>query len=209
VFADIPVQPDADTARDWAIRELAKDRYQEHGPSWMERALQWIGDRLHDLLSINVGESVVGAILVIVLAIALVALLVRITAGPIRRSIQSRRAHSVFDDDHRTAAQIRKAADGAAARGDWTLAVLERFRAIIRSLEERDLIDDRPGVTADEAAADTSRRFPDAQVPMTDGATLFDSVRYGNAVATEEDDRALRHLDAFLAPRTLLTAAPK
>ncbi len=212
MFDDIPVQPDAGTARDWAIRELAKERYQQHGPSLVERILHWIGDRLDDLFSlfsINVGGNPVAAILIVGLAVGLVALVIRVTAGPVRRSLRARRAHSVFEDDHRTAAQMRQAADEAAARGDWALAVLERFRAIVRSLEERDLIDDRPGVTADEAAADTGRRFPDARAPMADASALFDSVRYGHAIAAEADDLALRRLDTFLAPRTLLTAVPR
>ncbi len=212
VVDDIPVQPDADTAREWAIHELAKGPYQEHGLSWSERVLKWIGDRIDDLFSffsIHVGGNPVAAIVVIGIAVGLVALLVRITAGPIRRSLQVRRSHSVFEDDHRTAAQMRKAADDAAAHGNWTLAVLERFRAIIRSLEERELIDDRPGVTADEAAEETVRRFPDSRGPMLDAAVLFDSVRYGHATVGEADDVSLRHLDAFLAPRSLLTAAPR
>jgi hypothetical protein len=209
VVTDIPVQPDADTARDWAIRELAKDQYQDHGLSFSERVLRWIGDRLDDLFSIfsiRVGGTPVGAIVVIGVAAVIAYILIRVTAGPIRRSFHTRRTHSVFEDDLRTAAQMRSAANDAASRGDWNLAVLERFRAIVRSLEDRDLIDDHPGVTADEAAIETGRRFPDCRDRILEAAALFDSVRYGHAIATSEDDAALRHLDALLASRTLLSA---
>ena len=102
---------------------------------------------------------------------------------------------------------MRTAANAAAGRGEWNLAILERFRAIIRSLEERDLISDRPGVTADEAALETGGKFADVMMDMLAAASLFDGVRYGSGVATAQDDESLRRLDASLAGRTLLNAA--
>ena len=77
----------------------------------------------------------------------------------------------------------------------------------IRSLEERDLISDRPGVTADEAAFETGTRFPDVLRTIASAAELFDEVRYGHGTATSEDDASLRRLDSTLAGRSLLDAA--
>ena len=55
---------------------------------------------------------------------------------------RSRRAARRLFDDERDARALARAADAAAERGDWGTAVVERFRAIIRSLDERGLIED-------------------------------------------------------------------
>ena len=86
-------------------------------------------------------------------------------------------------DDDRTAAQLRADADAAAARGDWRSAVIDRFRAVVRSLEERVVLDVRPGRTADEAAAVAGLRFPAEADALRRGARLFDDVCYGDAPA--------------------------
>lgn len=206
MFADIPVEPDTETARQWAIEELSKDRYQEHGPSWLERSWDWLSDKFDHLFSLDVDGGSLVALLVIVGIVVLLFLVARSVMGPVRRSYRAKRSHSVFEDDSRSSADMRAAADAAAKQEDWSLAVLERFRAIIRSLEERDLIDDRPGVTADEAAIETGTRFPDVLIGMTEAADLFDRVRYGHGVASRADDEILRRLYSSLAGRSLLGA---
>ena len=207
--ADIPVQPDSQTAREWAVQELSKDRYQQHGPSILSRILDWVSRLFSHLFNFHVGSGPVGAIIVIaVLAVGLF-FIVKLTIGPVRRGLRGRREHSVFEDDLRTASQMRAAAKAAAERGDWNLAVLERFRAIVRSLEERDLIDDLPGVTAHEAATQAGARFPDVAQRAAEGADLFDGVRYGHTQATRDDAEKLRRLESALEGRSLLTAAPQ
>ncbi|MBN2176659.1 MAG: DUF4129 domain-containing protein [Demequinaceae bacterium] len=207
MFTEIPVEPDAETAREWAIEELSKSRYQEHGPSWLERLWNWVTEQLGHLFSLDLGGSMVVALVIIAVLVGLLILAVRLTVGPVRRAYRARRTHSVFEDDTRSSSEMREAANAAAQRGDFSLAVLERYRAIIRSLEERDLISDRPGVTADEAARETGTRFPDVLDKMTSAAELFDGVRYGHDVATREDDGSLRRLDSTLASRSLLSLA--
>ncbi len=206
MFADVPVDPDAETARRWAIDELSKDRYQERGPSWLERAWDWVTEQFSHLLSLEVDGGSLMAILIVVAIIIVLILVTRAVVGPVRRSFKAKRTHSVFEDDSRSAAEMRSAADAAATRGDWNLAVLERFRAIIRSLEERNLIDDRPGVTADEAALDAGTRFPDVLAQISGAADLFDRIRYGHGTASLSDDDGLRRLDRILSRRTLMSA---
>ena len=101
-------------------------------------------------------------------------------AGPVRARVAGRpRPWSSSGDDARTAAELRAAADAAAARGDWSTAVLERFRAVVRSLEERALLDDRPGRTAHEAAEAAAARLPARAAELRRAARLFDDVCYG------------------------------
>ena len=64
-------------------------------------------------------------------------------AGAVSRRPAARTGACWRTTTTRTAAEIRAAADAAAAAGDWTTAVLERFRAIVRGLEERAVLDER------------------------------------------------------------------
>lgn len=82
-----------------------------------------------------------------------------VAPGSPRRTATS--ANTLFDDGIRSAADHRTAAEAHAAAGRWTEAVQERMRAVVRSLEERTLLDPRPGRTADEAAAEASVSLPD------------------------------------------------
>jgi hypothetical protein len=63
-------------------------------------------------------------------------------------------------------------------------------------MEERVIIEPRPGRTAQEAAADAGRRLPVQAAGLRSGADLFDGVEYGDRVATAADDTDLRALDA-------------
>ncbi|CAO0832539.1 hypothetical protein SMICM17S_08661 [Streptomyces microflavus] len=98
----------------------------------------------------------------------------------------------------RSAAQHRAAADAHAAALRWTEAVQERMRAIVRSLEERALLDPRPGRTADEAAAEAGRALPDHATRLRSAARDFDDVTYGGRTAGQPTYLALRALDTEL-----------
>ena len=51
--------------------------------------------------------------------------------------------------------------------------------AVIRGLEERTILDRRPGRTADEAAAAAASALPPLATELTFAAELFDAVTYG------------------------------
>ena len=111
---------------------------------------------------------------------------------------------SVLTDD-RDAVTLTRAADEAAAQADFATAVVERFRAIIRSLDERGIIDEYPGMTALEAATLTHQALGDHQVvpPLYDAAHLFDAVLYGHVVSTQSQDEQMRALADQVARTTL------
>lgn len=194
VPADVPVDPDRPTARRWLVEELARPEYSQQ-PSLLQRLWEWFLGLFDGLPALDAPPlpMLVGLLVVLALLVG-VALWV---AGPVR--LARRRARSaavVAHDDDRTAAQMRAAADAAAERGDWGLAVAERYRAVVRGLEERVVIDPRPGRTAQEAASAAAARLPDLAAPLRHGASLFDDVVYGELPAGPQDDAALRDLDA-------------
>jgi hypothetical protein len=110
----------------------------------------------------------------------------------------------VFDDGARSAAWHRAAADAAVAAGHLRTAVLERFRAVVRELEERAVLAEQPGRTAGEAAQAAASRLPALGERLTAAARIFDDVRYGDRPATPEMDDALRELDAALLAERLV-----
>jgi hypothetical protein len=195
VLLGVPVDPDAAEARRLAEEELAKAIY-DHSPSLIERLLTWLQE-LYEALTRLGGQTPSGVVpVVLVLAFAAVVALGLLLGGRARRRRVARGAGTsagLFEDT-RTAADLTREADAAARRGEHSLAVLERFRAIIRSLDERTLLDDRPGLTAHEATALATAALPALAAELDTAGRLFDDVRYGHAVAGAEDDQAMRRL---------------
>lgn len=193
----VPVTPDAEEARRWAEQELA-NRVYDDSPSLLDRIVAWIGDLLEALTSLGGSAPPALAPLVVVLVVAALLAVAVLVGGRVRRRRQTAAATASAQlfDDARTSADLTAAADGAAARGDWAGAVLDRYRAIIRSLDERALLEDRAGLTAHEAAELAAAALPTLAERLRWAGGRFDAVAYGHAPATAEDDAALRDLAA-------------
>ncbi|BDZ42904.1 hypothetical protein GCM10025865_22030 [Paraoerskovia sediminicola] len=183
--ADVPVTPAPEVAQEWIRNELARPEYGEN-QNLIGRFLDWLGQLGGDAPSIP-GSVLIVAVVAVVVAVAL-ALLV---TGRVRRSSRAPAQSTVLEDDGRTAEQIGSAADAARRAGDWTTAVLERFRAIVRSLEERVIIDDRPGRTAHEVSGDARARLPQASAALEAAGALFDDVCYGKVVVGRAESDAM------------------
>lgn len=78
------------------------------------------------------------------------------------------------------------------------------MRAVVRSLEERALIDPRPGSTADEAG----RPLPGHASRLRAAAEDFDAVTYGGRTADGQMYATLRDLDLNLEKAKPLLMAP-
>lgn len=192
----VPVEPDAETARAWARQELLDPIYHQQ-QSLLQRLLTWIREQLEQLPSIGMSG---GTWLLVVTGVVLVVVLVALrVAGPVRRSARRRAAPLRRGDDRRTADALRAAADAAAREGAWSLAVAERYRAVVRGLEERTLLDERPGRTAHGAARDAGAALPEHATALLRAGDLFDDVVYGERVAGPQDDAAMRELDAAVS----------
>ncbi|MFJ1804552.1 MULTISPECIES: DUF4129 domain-containing protein [unclassified Streptomyces] len=193
-----PVTVPRDPAREAARRELSKDLYHQNDPSLFQRALDtlwdWIGDLLGTASTATPGGTL--GLLVVILAVAAVVGALWWRLGSPRRRPTSTAA--LFDDRPRSAADHRAAAETHAAQGHWNQAVQERTRAIVRSLEERALLDVRPGRTADEAAADAGRTLPAHTDRLSAAARDFDDVTYGGRRATQQSYTRMAELDLDL-----------
>ena len=195
LLTDIPVDPSRDDAARRAAQELTNPKYADARPGPIQAFGQWIGEQLDKLLSALSGASplgIFGLILVVALLIVLV-VVIRLRVGSVAGA--ARGAQPVFEGRRRTADDHRRAAAEAAAAGKYDDAVRERFRAIVRALEERALLDARSGRTADEAAAEAGLLLPNVAAALREGARLFDDVHYGGREGTEAAYAILSELD--------------
>ncbi|MFI9171680.1 DUF4129 domain-containing protein [Streptomyces lincolnensis] len=193
-----PLTTPRDPAREAARRELTKRMYHENDPSLLQRALDafwdWVGKLLNSASAATPGGPL-GLVVVILVVIAVLGALWWRLGAP-RREPTS--APTLFDDRPRSAAEHRAAAEAHAAQGHWNQAVQERMRAIVRSLEERALLDTRPGRTADEAATEAGRTLPSQSDRLRTAARDFDDVTYGGRRASEQSYHRIAELDRDL-----------
>lgn len=192
-----PVTPDREEAQRWAVEELAKPQYPAAQPSWLEQLWR---DFLDWLASLDDGSGLEGDFAVpLIGALAVVLVIVAVLLVRPRLNARRRTTSEVFDDEPALdAAVYRRRASAAAGRSDWETAVVEQFRALVRSAEDRAIIEARAGRTADEAAAELGQAFGPARQRLGSAATVFDAVRYGKAGATAADYEAVRTVDADL-----------
>ncbi|WP_037675238.1 DUF4129 domain-containing protein [Streptomyces griseus] len=185
-------------AREAARRELSKRMYHENDPSLLQRALNAFWDWVDKLFNAASGATPGGTVGLVVIILAVLAVLGALwwRLGTPRRQPTS--APALFDDRPRSAAEHRAAAEAHAAQGHWNQAVQERMRAIVRSLEERALLDIRPGRTADEAAAEAGRALPAHTDRLRAAAHEFDDVTYGGRSTNEPSYHRIAELDLDL-----------
>lgn len=204
--AAVPVQPDADTARRWLLEELAKPAYAAARPTPFDRAVEAFLSWFAGLFDVR-GSSPPPVLLAVAITVVVVLLVVALLLYGVPRRNRRSSAGALFGaDDRRSADEMRRAAAAAMAREEWGLAVLERFRALARALDERTLVAVFPGTTASAFAASAARPFPGEHGELRAAADLFDAVRYADEAATREDALSVFALDDRLAaarPRLL------
>jgi hypothetical protein len=200
----VPIDAGRDEARRAAADELAKPVYAHARPSLTRRAMDWIGHELSTLWNKAFGggsgngrEGWTAVLVVLVLLVAAV-VVIRRRYGPVRRRVAADQA--LFDEAAPLdAAGYRSAAEEHAAGGRWAEAVRDRLRAVIAALEERAVLDPRPGRTADVAAREAGALLPEQAPALLVAARIFDDIWYGQAAARPEDYTRLVAVDEAVA----------
>ncbi|WP_410871608.1 DUF4129 domain-containing protein [Nocardia sp. A7] len=96
------------------------------------------------------------------------------------------------------AAEHRAAAENAAGRRDYDRALRERFRAVLRGLEQDGSLPVRRSRTAQETADDATTALPlEQSTELHPAARSFDEVVYGGRTATEDEYRRLEYADRY------------
>ncbi len=211
VPVDVPVDPDAPEARDWLLDELSKQPYQEAKPTFIDLLAQQILNWFQGLIDWLGGATGGGQrtdvpvwLLAILIPVALILVLAFLIYGLPRLNRRSSVSGALFgDDDVRDAVSLRRAAERAAAAGDYSTAIVELFRSIARGLGERTRVSTFPGTTSREFARRAAIAFPGEAGPLATAALDFDGVRYLEQTGTVEQWDAMVALE-----RRLRTARP-
>jgi hypothetical protein len=195
---DVPITLGRDEAQRLARLELANPAYTGDDEPWIQKILRWVLERIARLLDTVGGSSPLGwfGILGVIALVVLVVVVVRRRTGALTRSPAPT---ALFTDADRTAADFRVEADRFAASGAWAEAVRARLRAVVRDVEERGLVDVRPGRTADEIARDAGRALPAVAADLRTAARLFDDVWYGGRTADSTSYDRLVAVDRAVA----------
>lgn len=195
--AEPPVLPGAEEARRWAAEELAQPEYREAAPGWLQTLWDDFLDWMASLDPSGTPDtSVPGIAIAVVIAVIIAAAV--IVAKP-RLNAKAKQGHEVFEPDLvLTPAAYRQRAEASAAAGKWGDAVVDRFRALVRSAEERTVLDPQPGRTADEVSRDLAVPFRAEAQRLGHAAATFDAIRYGNWAAGAGDYQEMASLDSAL-----------
>lgn len=195
-----PLTPESDEAQRWLEEELLKGVYSEQRSFWA-----WLWEKISEFLErvFAQADGIQGVFLpLLILAVTGGIITLAFIYGRSVRRPRSRRATPTGmwqAEDHRSADDLRQAARQAASASDYSLAVIEQFRAIVRSVEQRGVIEPTDGMTALEVARDIARGFPDHAPEIQNGATLFNSALYGTGRARASDYESLVHLELHLS----------
>lgn len=184
-----------EAAREAAREELSRPEYDAAQPALpirlVGRALRALGELLD-----GAAGAVPGGRLGLLLLLLLVAGLVAVVLTRVRPAADRFAGRPLFAEGAvLTAAEHRALAEAAAAEGRWAQAVRERLRAVVRDLEERGVLDPRPGRTAGEVARDAGAVVPSVADDLRRAAVVFDEVWYGGRAADSSSYAVLVEVD--------------
>lgn len=183
---------DRDAAHDAAQRELNKPIYPRG--SLIDQLLRWLDDLIFKIM--QGGASVPGGWLTIGVLVLLLVAAVVVAIRVARRTMRTGRGQGgLFGSVEMSAEQHRSAAEQAAARGDWAVAIRHRLRAVARQLEESSVLSTVPGRTATELARDAGQAIPGLSGELRRAAVIFNDVTYGELPGTEPAYRLVADLD--------------
>jgi Domain of unknown function (DUF4129) len=190
---------DRDAAHQAAQIELGKPIYSKGSAA--QQFADWVNELLYRLLEKT--ASIPGGWLTTTVLLILLAIAVVVAVHVARRTMRTRRGgdYLLFEATPLTAAQHRATAESFAAQGDWTAAIRHRLRAVARQLEETGVLEPVPGRTANELARDAGAALPHLSDELSQAATAFNDVTYGERPGTEPAYRMVADLDDHLRSR--------
>lgn len=188
-----------DAAHQAAQDELNKPIYSKGSAE--QQVVDWLNEQIYRLLQKTAsfpGGWFTATVLFILLAIAVI-----IAVHIVRRTMRTNRGgdHLLFEATQLTAAQHRATAANYAAEGNWAVAIRHRLRAVARQLEETGVLNPAPGRTANELARDAGAALPHLDGELSQAATAFNDVTYGEQPGTQSAYRMIADLDDHLRSR--------
>ena len=194
---------DRDAAHQAAQIELSKPIYSKGSAA--RQFAEWVNERLYRLL--EKAASIPGGWFTTMVLLILLAIAVLVAIHVARRTMRTNRGgdYQLFEAAQLTAAQHRATAESYAVQGDWPSAIRHRLRAVARQLEETGVLEPAPGRTANELARDAGASLPTLAGELSQAATAFNDVTYGERPGTEDAYRMIVALDDHLLSRSAAT----
>jgi hypothetical protein len=193
-----PSEHDPESVRQLADEILARSRYDRPEPSIPDRILEWLGERLADLVAGLVGGgggAVVAWAILLGFAAAIVFLLVRY--GRVTLPALAAEPHpEVMVELTRTAREWREEAARLESEGRWREGLRCRYRALVADLVRRGTIAEQAGRTTGEYVRDVAAREPDAAPAFAAATDLFEVVWYGGATTGPAEAGRFGELEA-------------
>ncbi len=191
---------DRDAAHQAAQSELAKPVYTK--ASAMQQFSEWINEQLLRLLEKT--SKMPGGWLTVTVLLVLLGIAVVVAIQVTRRTMRTKRGgdYQLFETAQLTAAQHRATAERYASEGNWTAAIRHRLRAVARQLEESGVLNPVAGRTANELARDAGAALPRLTDELSQAATAFNDVTYGERPGTPEAYQMIADLDDHLRSRS-------
>jgi hypothetical protein len=199
---DVPIRIGGEEARRRAAEELAKAKYGGL-PDWADELLNRLGQVLDRIVEAVLrfvfgspgGGTGISPGFVIAVVLLLVAIGLVVWRVGLPRWRRRSRDAAVDLDASVPAADYRHLAEQHAEHGDWQAAVRDRFRALVRELEVRTILDILPARTAWEAAYAASQLLPGCRDDLHASAEDFNAVMYGERRADEALYRRMTDID--------------
>ncbi len=184
----------ADRVREAIDAILARPEFAPEPRSWLERARDFVLERLSELLQAMVDAGaggVVGWVLVGVLTLVALLLALRFSRG---LRADPTVASGVDPPPLRPAVDWRADAAAHEAVGEWRAGLRCRWRALVADLAGRGLVEEVPGRTAGEYRRQVAVALPAAASDFDDATDLFEAAWYGEHPADAGQAERLRSL---------------
>ncbi|MGE0881738.1 MAG: DUF4129 domain-containing protein [Acidimicrobiia bacterium] len=222
-----PGDPDPSTrdpaqVRSAADKILSRAEFGRRDKPWLTRAREWVADKISSALrwfferfapSSAGGSAIVGWVAIAVLAAGVVFVLYRLyrSRTPKEAVAEARRAR-IDVEPPRTSGQWLVDSLAHERAGEWRDASRCRYRWMIATLVERDVLDEVPGHTTGEERRAVAVTAPSLSTAFDEASERFDVAWYGDRETTEADHVALRslveHIIATAARPSAEVAAP-
>ena len=181
-----PLTPTADEARELLREELSRLEYRTDSviQSFLRRILQGLNisaDANAPSLNLTPVFIVVGILVLIIITLILL--------RKFRFSGKNKGTGTdglVFDNEPKSSDDYLALAKQAEKSGDFLVATVNYYRAMVKNGQERLLVSDRKGLTAFEAAGSLKEAFPSLAGQVATSTAYFEEVSYADVPATAE-----------------------
>jgi len=203
---------DPDVVRQTAREILARPEFGDHR-NLLERAIDWIGGQLSDLLDqiaggVGSGTGFLGSLIQIAVVVGAIALIAYVSRLIFQAATSRRRKPAgdglvvVFGEKVDPERLAHEAAEAEAA-GRWKEAALARYRHLVSALVVAGVLAEIPGRTTGEYRVEYAAIRPKSAPEFARATAMFEQAYYGDAPVGAEQCAEMSSIAAALLPAAM------